>query len=385
MKNVRRLSIVVLLIALAIMSFGSTGAQMEAPDVPVKLGVLSPITGPAASLGQEILNWQILAVEDFNERYGWEVEIVEGDTEIDPAVGVVAAEAVIADGDVYGATGPAGSQVVAATLDMFNEAGMAHISASATDPSLTADGGNGTFFRVVPSDDFQGPTIGSYLAENLGATALFIIDDQSTYSVGLSDIAGEVFEEAGGEIVGRESVTQDDIDFSALVTSIDSSGADAVFFPGQIASQGATLAQQLLEQGVDVILMGADGWQSQEDFIDAAAGATEGAYSTSFAPDVHELEAAADQVARYTEEYGDFTSFGPPAYAAATVVLEAMYRTYEADGELSREAVAAEVANTDMEDTILGIPISFADNGDLEGGSFFIFVVEDGAFVLQAE
>ena len=385
MKNIRRLSIVVLLIALTVMSFGSTGAQMEAPDVPVKLGVLSPITGPAASIGQEVLNWQILAVEDFNERYGWEVEIVEGDTEIDPAVGVVVAEAIIADSDVYGATGPAGSQVVAATMDMLNEAGMAHVSASATDPSLTEDGGNGTFFRVVPTDADQGPTIGNYLVENLGATALFIIDDQSTYSVGLANIAGETFEEGGGEVVGRESVTQEDIDFSALVTSIDSSGADAVFFPGQIASQGATLAGQLAEQGVAVILMGADGFYSPGDFIEAAAGATEGAYATSFAPDIHGLESAADVVERYEEEYGEFGTFGPPAYVAATVVLEAMYSVYEADGELSREAVAAEVAATEMEDSILGIPISFADNGDLEGGSFFIFQVQDGAFVLLTE
>jgi branched-chain amino acid transport system substrate-binding protein len=385
MLSIRKLTVLVLLVALAAMTFGSTGAQMDAPEIPVRLGVLGPFTGPAASIGQEILNWEKLAVEDFNARYGWEVEIVEGDTEINPEVGVVVAEAIIADGDVYGATGPAGSQVVAATMDMFNGAGMAHVSASATDPSLTAEGGNGTFFRVVPTDADQGPTIGNYLAENLGATALFIIDDQSTYSVGLADIAGETFEEAGGEIVGRESVTQEDIDFSALVTSIDSAGADAVFFPGQIATQGATLAQQLLEQEVDVILMGADGFFSPDDFIGQAAGATEGAYATSFAPDVHELEAATEVVERYTEEYGDFGTFGPPAYVAATVVLEAMYRVYEADGELSREAVAAEVAATEFEDSILGIPIAFQENGDLDGGSFFIFQVVDGAFVLQTE
>jgi ABC-type branched-subunit amino acid transport system substrate-binding protein len=70
---------------------------------------------------------------------------------------------------------------------------------------------------------------------------------------------------------------------------------------------------------------------------------------------------------------------------AATVVLEAMYRVYEADGELSREAVAAEVAATEFEDSILGIPIAFQENGDLDGGSFFIFQVVDGAFVLQTE
>lgn len=387
--NFRRITIFLLLIALILplSSFSVSAQDAAVPDFTVKLAVFGPFTGPAASIGQEQLNWAKLAVADFNEATGWSVELLEADTELDPAKAVTAAELVIADGDVYGAVGPAGSQEIAATAQMFMDGSLVHVSSSATDPILT-DPENGweTFFRVVPTDAVQGPTNATFLYEVLEVESLFIIDDQSSYSVGLADEVEAVFTELGGEVVGRESVTQDDIDFSALVTNIGSSDAEAVFFPGQIASQGALLAQQGVEQGLDIEFMGADGFFTPEDFIAGAAGATEGAYVSSFAPDIHELESSADIVERYLEryleEYGDFGTFGPPTYAAALVVLEAMQRAFEANGELTRAGVLAEMANTAQEMSVLGNPMAFDENGDVLDAAFYIFVVEDDAFVL---
>jgi branched-chain amino acid transport system substrate-binding protein len=244
---------------------------------------------------------------------------------------------------------------------------------------LTTTGFN-TFFRTVPTDAAQGPTVGNYIANELGVTSLYVIDDQTSYSVGLADEASTAFEAAGGTIAGRESVTQDDVDFSSLVTLIKSTGAGAIFFPGQIASQGALIAKQMQEQGVTAILFGADGFQSVDDFIIGAAGASEGAYVSAFAPDIHELESSADVVARFGEEYGEFGTFGPPTYAATLAVLEAIQRASDA-GELSREAVRAEVANTNQELSVMGGPLAFDENGDVLNASFYIFQVQDDNFV----
>ena len=62
----------------------------------------------------------------------------------------------------------------------------------------------------MPTDDAQGPTDGNFLANDLGVTSLYVIDDQSSYSVGLADTASAAFEAAGGTIAGRELVTQQD-------------------------------------------------------------------------------------------------------------------------------------------------------------------------------
>jgi branched-chain amino acid transport system substrate-binding protein len=377
MLKFRTLIFVMLFVALGALSVSAQAV----PDVPVKIAILGPFTGDVAAIGQEQLSWAQLAVSDFNEASGWSVEVLEGDTQLDAELAVTVAEAVIADPDVYGAVGPAGSQEVSATAEQFMEARLVHISGSATNPDLTTMGYD-TFFRTVPTDAVQGPTDGSFLYNELGVTQLFVIDDQSSYSVGLADQAEATFTELGGTVVQRESVTQDDTDFSSLVTVIGGSGAEAVFFPGQVASQGALLARQLQEQEVDVIFFGADGFLNVDDFITGSGGATEGAYVSNFAPDVRSVETSAEIVARYVEANDDnFTAFGPPTYAATLVVLEAMQRAFEA-GDLSREAVRDEVTNTQQEMSVLGIPLSFDENGDVLGASFYIFQVEGDQFVV---
>ena len=353
---------------------------LVAQDMTIKIGVMGPFTGPAASVGQEQLNWAKLAVADFNEANDMNIELVEGDTELDPAKAVTVAEQLITDDAIYAAVGPASSPVVEAVQATFQEAGLVHISSSATRATLTTTDFE-TFFRVVPTDDAQGPTVGNFLAGELGVTSLYVIDDQTSYAVGLADSAIAAFEEAGGTIAGRDSVTQEDVDFSALVTRVGASGAEAIFFPGQLASQGALFALQMQEQGVDAILFGADGFQSVDDFIVGAAGAAEGAYVSAFAPDIHELESSADVVERFTEEYGEFGTFGPPTYAATMVVLEAIKSVVESDEDLTRAAVLEAVGETDMELSVLGGPMAFDENGDVLNAAFYIFQVQDDNFV----
>ncbi|MEP7290310.1 MAG: branched-chain amino acid ABC transporter substrate-binding protein [Chloroflexota bacterium] len=377
MSTSRKTSLVFLLVALLLVVLNSVAF---AQDDVIKVAIMGPFTGPAASIGTEQLNWAQLAVDDFNEATGWSVELVQGDTQLDPSVAVTVAESLIADPEIYGVVGPAGSGEVEATGQMFADAGLVQIANSATRPSLTEHGWT-NFFRVVPNDNFQGPTVGNFLAHDLGVTSLYIIDDQTSYAVTLADLAVEAFEGAGGTVTGRQSVTQDDTDFSSLITVIGASGAEAVFFPGQIASQGALFAQQMVEQGVSFILFGADGFQSQSDFIDGAAGAAEGAYVSSFAPDVHDLESSADVVARFNEQYDTgFSTFGPPSYAATQAILEAIWRASDM-GDLTRETVAAEVANTDIELSVLGTPLAFDEHGEVLNGASYIFQVQDGGFV----
>jgi branched-chain amino acid transport system substrate-binding protein len=125
-----------LLLILPVLNVFSAQAQDKTPTVAVKIGVMGPFTGPAASIGQEQLNWAKLAVEDFNKASGWKVELVEGDTQLDPAQAVTVATSLIANKDIYGTVGPAGSQEVEATSKAFKDARLVQISPSATRPSL---------------------------------------------------------------------------------------------------------------------------------------------------------------------------------------------------------------------------------------------------------
>lgn len=225
----------------------------------------------------------------------------------------------------------------------------------------------------MPSDAAQGPTDAAYMAEQLGAGAVFIVDDQTSYSTGLADSTAAALEEAGVTVT-RDSVSQDETDFSALVSNVGDD-IDVVFLPWQIAANAQVFSQQMTEQGKGAIIFGSDGLFSPEDF-DA-----EGAYVSAFAPDITSIESSADLVAAYTEEYGEFGTFGPPVYAATQVVLEAIAGACEG-GTAERAAVAEQIAATSQSESILGGPIAFDDNGDIEGAQFYIFEISGGEYSL---
>jgi branched-chain amino acid transport system substrate-binding protein len=351
-----------------------TGAA-EAVDCTASIGIMGPFTGDVAAIGQEQLNWAKFAVDRFNEERGTTFTLVEGDTQLDPAQAATVAPQFVSNSDIQAVVGPAGSQEVEAVGSIYGNAGMAFISPSATATNLTED--FDTFFRVVPTDADQGPTDATYMAEELGAQNVLIIDDQTSYSTGLADSTAAALEEAG-VTVSRESVSQDQTDFSGLVSAV-ADDTDVVFLPWQVAANAQLFGNQLAEQGKDAVIFGSDGLFSPDDFKIA------GSYVSSFAPDITGLDDPAIQelATAFEEEYGDFGTFGPPTYAATTVVMEAATAVCEGGEEPTREAILEQMPETNLEESILGQPITFTENGDIEDATFFIFqVAEDGSYEL---
>ena len=356
-----------------------TEEPTEVPVVELKIAFLGPITGPAASLGTEQLAFARVAVVAFNTLHAgkYHATLVEEDTDITPDKATPVCQKDADDQTILGIVGPAGSGQVEACAQILEDAGLVHVSGSATRPSL-AQQGNKTFFRVVPNDDVQSLTDATYIAETIGAKTVYVIDDQESYGTNLADSVDKVLKEKGVK-TERASVSQQDNDFSALVTKIKASNAELVFMAGQVPSQGALLAKQLKEQGVDIPVFGGDGFYSQTDYIDGAGGATEGSYASVFFPDIRAIQdpqvalliAAADQA------FPAWGNFGPPTGIAALVILEAAVRANEA-GQLDRAGVLAEVAQTDAD--LFGLHFKFDETGEVAGAAFVISQVENGKF-----
>ena len=333
---------------------------------------MGPSTGEVAFLGTEQLVWAQYAVDVYNEANGTNFTLVEGDTMLDPAEGSIVAQQLIDNDAILGIVGPAGSQVVEASAPIL-DGNLAFISGSATRTDLTAN--TTTFFRTVGFDDVQGPTIAD-LAISLGAMKVFIVDDQESYSTGLADAMTVAFDAAGVEVV-RESVSQDVTDFSALVSRIDDD-VDVVVLPWQVAANGQLFADQMAEQGKTAQLIGSDGLFTDEF-------SAEGAYLTSFAPDITGIDDA--EIQALIEQFnadgrGDLGTFGPPTYAAANALTVAMDSVCQAGGELTRESVLDAVRALNIEKSILGSPLAFNDAGDVDGAAFYIFQNQGGAKVL---
>jgi branched-chain amino acid transport system substrate-binding protein len=354
----------------------ATAAPTAAPTVEIKIAFFGPLTGGAAVLGQEQLALGRIAVSDFNKNMtGFHATMVEEDTDItaDKAVPVCTKDA--ADATIVGVVGPSGSGQVEGCAKILEDAGLGHVSGSATRPSLST-GGFKTFFRVIPNDDVQGATDGNYIADKVGAKNVYVIDDKESYGTNLSDTVEKILK-GKGVTTQRDGVAQTDTDFSALVTKIKAFKPDLVFFAGQIPSQGALLAKQMKDQGLSVPVFGGDGFHSSKDFIDGAGGANEGSYASVFFPDVSGRAEAADVVKQANAAYPSWGGFGAATYVATTVLLDAAVQASQA-GKLDRAGVVAALAKTDTK--VLGYPVKFDATGEVAGASFVIDQVKSGKF-----
>jgi branched-chain amino acid transport system substrate-binding protein len=204
-----------------------------------------------------------------------------------------------------------------------------------------------------------------------GAKKAFVVDDQESYSTGLADKVQQVLK-SKGVAVERESVDQKATDFSALVSKI-SDDTDAVFLPWQIAANAQLFADQMREQGKKATIYGSDGLFAISDFH------PEGAYVSSFAPDIKSIPADRALVAAYTKQYGSFGTFGPPSYLATWVMLTAMKKAC-ATAHPSRLAVLRALPSVKVPNSPLGGTFSFSKTHDPAGAKFYLFQVKGGQF-----
>ena len=276
---------------------------------------------------------------------------------------------------MLGVVGLAGSQENVAATSALQGAGLGWVSGSATRVSLTdghTDGVNrqGYFFRTVPNDNIQGPTVANYIRLKIKAQRVFIIDDQETYSQGLSDTV-QANLKAHGISVTRDSVSQDTTDFSSLIAKIPGN-TEVIYIPWQLSPRAQAFGQQLKAAGKNMTLFGSDG------LFDPSTWKITGSYDSFFPVDTN-----AGVVKAYAAAHGgDGEYFGAPTYAATQVVVGAVTRACK-DGKATRAEVRQEIAKTAIPaaQSVLGFRIVFQKTGDLRYGGFGVFQIQsDGTY-----
>jgi branched-chain amino acid transport system substrate-binding protein len=356
----------------------SAGAATVSCGTTRTIGVAAPITGPASFIGQQQLRWAKSYVKRWNAQKAnrkQKIKIIQGDTQlgVDTAFAVRVAKSFASNSKVLGVVGPAGSQEVVASTSAYKGGKLAFVSGSASRTTLTdghTDGNRrGYFYRVVPNDSIQAPTVANYITKKLKWKRVYIIDDQETYSQGLANGVQSRLK-ARGVNVTRNSISQTDTDFSSVIAKIPNN-TQGIYIPWQLVPQAQTFGQQLRAAGKGRIkLFGSDG------LFAPGAWKITGSYDSFFPVD------SADPIVRaYAKAHkGDGEYFGAPSFVATQVVVGAVTKACK-DGKATRAEVRKLVAKTKLRDSILGLPISFKASGDLKGGGFGIYQIQsNGSF-----
>jgi branched-chain amino acid transport system substrate-binding protein len=341
---------------------GGGGSKSCAASV----GMEGPLTGQVAVLGQEQLAFAKLAVQQDNAANGTNITLVQGDTQLMPAQATTVTQQFISNSKMVAVVGPAGSQEVEAVGPLFGRAGMAFITGSATNTTLTA-GKNPTFFRVVSKDSVQGPEDANYAIAHLHPKAVMIVDDQEAYSTGLTSTMIPIFK-GKGIAVDHESVSQKTTDFSSLVAKV-TPNTTLVVLPWQVAANAQQFGKNLTEQHKKAVIFGTDGLFSPGTFT------ISGSYVSSFGPDITAIPSDASIVTAAKTAYPKFGTFGPPVFAATHVIDEAISSVCKSGQTPSRSNVLAAIKQTNESSSILGQPIKFDSHGDLVGAKWFLFKI----------
>jgi branched-chain amino acid transport system substrate-binding protein len=343
------------------------------------IGLLAPITGPAASLGQPQVHWAKFFVSNYNKTHKKKLKLVPEDTMLGSANGtaeaVKGAQALGSTANVLGVVGPAGSNEVKATTGALKGAGLGWVSGSATNTQITLDGTRtGYFFRTVPPDSSQSKSVTAYITGTLKVKRVYIIDDQEAYSTGLADEVQAQLT-AKGVTVGRDGVSQQQSDFTSLINKIPRN-TQLVYLPWQLPPKGKAFGQQMKGLGrAGVKLMGSDG------LFDPLFSSLGNNVYDSFFP----LNPADKRVAAFKAIHHATELFGAPSYVAAQVVAGAIDRACK-NGTASRAEVRAQIKKTKIAAaaSLLGLPVAFDKHGDMIKKPFGIYHSVKGVFVRVA-
>src|SRR5262245_12387012 len=172
-----------------------------------KIGVDLPESGAAASSGLPTLHGVELAVKQANDAGGVEGYKVEVDNHDDTVSGsyneqkgVQNVQQMIADSKVLGMIGPFNSAVAKAEIPIAAPAHFTMISPANTNPCLTKDmpdcsyhpqdlrhGNANNYFRVVTTDDFQGPAMADFAYKDQSIKKIAVLSDSTVFGKGIAD------------------------------------------------------------------------------------------------------------------------------------------------------------------------------------------------------
>jgi branched-chain amino acid transport system substrate-binding protein len=335
-----------LILGLCAAAAGSTlSCKQGTPDEgasEIVIGHYASMTGSTAHFGQDTDRGVRMAIAEANAKggvLGKQLKLVTIDTRGDSAEAANAVNRLIDVEHVSAVLGEVASSLSLAGGRVAQRRKIPMISPTSTNPKVTEVGDY--IFRVCFIDPFQGQVMATFARKNLKLDQVAILKDvKNDYSIGLAAAFQKSFSDLGGKIAVEQSYSQGDTDFSAQVTAIRGTAAQAVFVPGYYSEVG-TIARTAERLGLKVPLLGGDGWDSP-DLFKIGGDALDGSYfSDHFAPDVATDQAKAF-VANFTAKYGQPpTGLGALGYEAAAVLIDAIRRAGKNNPTAIRDAIAA--------------------------------------------
>ena len=338
----------------------------------LKIGTLSPLTGPYAQDGTDIKQGVLTAVEVFGKLEGYDkVEVIAGDSACDGGKATMAANKLINSGVQIVIGAYCSSATEPAQIPLM-EAKIVQITPASTNERLSAKGYK-YFFRMPPRDDVQAWSTIEFLEKKLKAKTIALIDDKQTYTAGLTENIKKFAEKNNiVKIAAHEHITAGDSDFSAVLTKIKKINPDVVYM-SVYQPEASKMIRQVRKLDMKSAFMSEDAVYHPK-FLEVGGKATEGVYLTfAKAPDTPERKEF-EETYKKKWKADSIGSYAFYAYDAGMIALAAVKKGGTAEGDALQKTL--------RENTWQGVTgeIKFDDKGDRKL-AHIVWIVKDNKYV----
>jgi len=235
---------------------------------PIKIGVVGPLTGDMANIGENMRAAVEIATEEINLAggiSGRQLNIIYEDSKCVGKEGSSAVSKLINIDKVSAILGDTCSSSTLAQAPISEKAKVVQLSYCSTAPDITNAGDY--IFRDVPSDLFQAKFAANYIYNKLGKKKVAILFINNDWGNGIDKAFNDAFLAIGGQIVNREGYDLATKDLRSQLTKIKGLNPEVVYFAGFTDSTIAGL-KQAKELGLKNIFFGADSWDDTKIWND---------------------------------------------------------------------------------------------------------------------
>jgi branched-chain amino acid transport system substrate-binding protein len=286
---------------------GAMPSLVRAQAPGIKVGFLATLSGPAATLGNQLRDGWLQAVKHLDGKLGGvPVETLVIDDELKPDVALTKVRAALERDKVDAVVGVVFSNILQAVFRPVTESQTFLITANAGPSTYAGRGCNPYFFTTAYQNDQPHATMGQ-VAQDEGYKRVFIL--VPNYQAGKDAVAG-FKSRFKGEVVDEVYVPLNQLDFSTEVAKIAAAKPDAIFtfMPGGL---GVNLVRAYRQAGLASIPF-LSTFTVDEATLPAQQDAALGFYTAAtWAPDF-----ANDQSRRFVRDFEAAYGYVPGNYAA---------------------------------------------------------------------
>jgi len=345
----------------------------------IVVGEVGSMTGSEATFGTSTHQGIELAFEQINAAggvKGKKFKLITLDDQGKPDEAATAVTKLITQDKIVALLGEVASSRSLAMAPIAQSHGVPMITPSSTNPKVTEQGDY--IFRVCFIDPFQGTVMAKFAQETLKLKNVAILRDvKNDYSVGLADFFTQTFTKNGGKIAVDQSYSAGDMDFKSQLTAIRAKKPDAIYVPGYYTEVGL-IARQAKELGLNVPLMGGDGWDSPK-LGEIGGKSIEGSYFSNHYSPEDQSPVVQKFIAEFKARYGIVPDgLAAMGYDAAKVLADAMTRA----PDLSNTAIRDAIANTKEYPGVTGV-ITLNEKRDPVKSAVVLKVAAGGAYKYQ--